>query len=105
MLYFYRVCAHTFCVILVVTICYFLMKGKDGSISLTALMIIILFAYCTVTYFIDAHADAAEGLQVAYLTDRKLAGGKPPMTGLVELKQEINTLEGVRELPTMEYPY
>lgn len=36
----------------------------------------ILFTYCLVTYFIDVHADAAEGIQVSYLLERYLDGGK-----------------------------
>ena len=51
-------------------ICYGIMKGKIDGISTWSLFLIIFLAYCVVTYFIDIHADAAEGLQIAYLLDQ-----------------------------------
>lgn len=41
------------------------------------MLIIIILAYCVITYFIDIHADAGEALQIAYLTELKLSGGNP----------------------------
>ena len=36
--------------------------------------LIILAAYCILTYFIDIHADAADGLMVSYLAERNCEG-------------------------------
>lgn len=71
-LFFYRLCAHTFCVGLTALICYGLMKGKIGGINTWTMVLILLLSYCIVTFFIDIHADAAEGLQISYLLDYDL---------------------------------
>lgn len=44
------------------------MQARIDGINLWSLVIIIILAYCVVTYFIDIHADAGEALQIAYLT-------------------------------------
>ena len=58
-LFFYRLCAHIFCVGLVTLISYGMMKGRIGGISVWTLVLILFLSYCIVTYFIDIHADAA----------------------------------------------
>lgn len=67
-MFFYRLCAHIFCVGLATLMCYFFMKAKIGGANLQSLLIIMVLTYCVVTYLIDIHADAAEALQIAYLT-------------------------------------
>lgn len=67
-MFFYRLCAHVFLVGISILICYFLMKGKMSGISVESLLFILVFSYCVVTFFVDIHADAAEALQIAYLT-------------------------------------
>lgn len=57
-MFFYRLCAHTFCVGLSTIICYWFMKAKINGINFQSLLIILILAYCIVTYFIDIHADA-----------------------------------------------
>ena len=54
----------------------FAMKGKIDGISTWSLVLIMLLSYCIVTFFIDIHADAAEGLQVSYLLHKDLGGTK-----------------------------
>ena len=56
---------------------YFLMKSKVGLLNISSLLLIVALSYMICTYFIDIHADAAEGLQVAYLTELELSGGNP----------------------------
>ena len=58
-MFFYRLCAHIFCVGITVFIAYFMMKARINGINITSLLIILILAYCIVTYFIDIHADAA----------------------------------------------
>ena len=53
------------------------MKSRINGINLQSMLIIIILAYCVITYFIDIHADAGEALQIAYLTELKLSGGNP----------------------------
>lgn len=67
-MFFYRLCAHIFCVGLTTLICYWMMKSKIDGINFKSLIIIMILSYCVATYFIDIHADAAEALQIAYLT-------------------------------------
>ena len=61
-----------YCVGLTALICYGLMKGKIGGINTWTMVLILLLSYCIVTFFIDIHADAAEGLQISYLLDYDL---------------------------------
>lgn len=68
-MFFYRLCAHIFCVGVTVLIAYFMMKARINGINILSLLIILILAYCIVTYFIDIHADAAESLQISYLTE------------------------------------
>lgn len=76
-MFFYRLCAHIFCVGVVTIICYWIMKSKINGINVQSLIIIMILAYCVVTYFIDIHADAGEALQIAYLAELQLGGGNP----------------------------
>ena len=58
-MFFYRLLAHVFCVGLTALLSYWIMKSKINAISVPSLIIILLLAYCVVTYFIDIHADSA----------------------------------------------
>lgn len=57
-MFFYRLCAHIFCVGATTLLCYGLMRIRIGGIHFLSLLIILVLAYCVVTYFIDIHADA-----------------------------------------------
>lgn len=67
-MFFYRLCAHTFCIGASALLAYWMMKSRIDGIHVGTLIVVLILAYCIVTYFIDIHADAAEGLQTAYLT-------------------------------------
>ena len=58
-MFFYRLLAHAFCVGLTALLGYWMMKAKIDGINVQSLIIILILAYCIVTYFIDIHADAA----------------------------------------------
>ena len=73
-IFFYRLCAHIFCVGLATLISYGMMKAQIGDVNIWTLLLIMFLSYCVVTYFIDIHADAAEGLQITYLLDNDLGG-------------------------------
>lgn len=66
-MFFYRLCAHIFCVGLTTLLCFWIQKSKINDINFQSLLIILVFGYCVSTYFIDIHSDAAEALQIAYL--------------------------------------
>ena len=75
--------------------CYFFMKAKIGGANLQSLLIIMVLTYCVVTYLIDIHADAAEALQIAYLTQLQLSGGNPDKLAMdfQGLKGQLRGLE------------
>lgn len=75
-MFLYRLCSHVFCIGTTIFFVSLLMLKETGSINLSIVALMILFTYCLVTYFIDVHADAAEGIQVSYLLERYLDGGK-----------------------------
>lgn len=66
--------AHVFLVALVTIICYAILSGRTDIISAWAIVYIVFFAYCSVTYFVDIHADSAEGLLICYLTEENCEG-------------------------------
>lgn len=76
-MFFYRLCAHVFCIGVASMMAFWLMKSKVGEIHIESLLFVILLSYMVGTYFIDIHADAAEALQVGYLLELELNGGNP----------------------------
>jgi hypothetical protein len=67
LLYFYRISAYTFTIGVTIIIAYFIQISTLGTISLVSLLIIALFTYCVLSFFVDLHADIAEGIQISYL--------------------------------------
>ena len=98
-MFFYRLLAHVFCVGLTALLGYWMMKAKIDGISVQSLVIILILAYCIVTYFIDIHADAAEAEQICYLTELQLAGGNPSALSndYTGLKGELRGLDSSYE--------
>jgi hypothetical protein len=68
----YRAAANWVNMAVVLLICYCLMKGRTGDISLISLLIIAVFSWCISMYFIGIHTDAAEGLQISFLMEHSL---------------------------------
>lgn len=58
---------HIFLVCLVVLIGYSILQARVNYANLTILILIIIVSYMALTYFIDIHPNAAEGLMVCYL--------------------------------------
>lgn len=73
LLYFYRISAYSFTIGVAVIATYFIEKAKLGSIDYLSLLISALFAYCVLNYFVDLHADLAEGIQIGYLIEDSLS--------------------------------
>lgn len=59
---------------LVAIICYSILAGRAEYTTGYVMALIVFGAYCMVTYFIDIHADAAEGVQVCYLAEENCEG-------------------------------
>lgn len=76
-MFFYRLCAHAFCVGTTTLLAYWMMKSRIEGIHVGSLIATLILVYCVVTYFIDIHADSAQALQIAYLTELELSGGNP----------------------------
>jgi hypothetical protein len=69
LLYFYRISAYSFTIGATLILTYFIEKQKLGSIDLVSLLIAALFSFCVLNYFVDLHADLAEGIQISYLIE------------------------------------
>lgn len=71
----YRNAAHIFLVAIVTFISYLILSGREASYTNWFIFALIIFsAYCISTYFIDIHANAADGLMVSYLTEHNCEG-------------------------------
>ncbi len=68
--FFYRGCSYISCVGICFLICYFIEKSKINAINVDSLIVIILLTYCVLAYFIDFHANAAEGIHVTSVLER-----------------------------------
>ncbi len=55
-------------------ISYFIEKVKIDAINTESLIVILLLTYCILAYFIDFHANAAEGIHVASVLERNFGG-------------------------------
>jgi hypothetical protein len=75
-LYFYRICCYIFTVGLTALFCFWIMKSKNNDLNLVSLIVIIILSYCILTYFVDVHADAAEGLELCYNIELKFNNKK-----------------------------
>ena len=66
-LYFYRICAYSFTVGTVFLATYFIQKSKIGYINLYSMCFLLVLSYCILNYFVDFHANKAEGIQICFL--------------------------------------
>lgn len=71
----YRIAAHIFLVAIVAIVCYLILQGRGANYTNWFIVALIIFgAYCILTYFVDIHADAADGLMVSYLAEHNCEG-------------------------------
>ncbi len=68
----YRFVSHVLLVALALISGWFILRTRLWVYSFWNIVLIIVVAYITVTWFIDLHADAAEGLQTSYLSELHL---------------------------------
>lgn len=72
--FFYRGCSYISCVGICFIICYFIEKNRIDAINFESLIVILLLTYCILAYFIDFHANAAEGIHVTSVLERHFGG-------------------------------
>lgn len=65
----YRLASHLTLITLGAIICFTILEGRSTYTNGYILALIVFGTYCIVTYFIDIHSDAAEGLEVCYLAE------------------------------------
>jgi hypothetical protein len=68
--------AHISLVCLVSMIAYFMLEVRVSYTNAYVIAIIVIATYCILTYFIDMHGHAAEGLMVCYLVEDNCEKGE-----------------------------
>ena len=63
----YRFAAHILCVAAVVLMTWFILRARVGHPNFWHWVLLVVVIYTIVTWFVDIHADAAEGIQTSYL--------------------------------------
>lgn len=71
----YRFAAHVLCVSAVFLMTWFILRRRVWFSNFWHYVILIVVIYMIVTWFIDIHASASEGIQTSYLVERELEGG------------------------------
>lgn len=71
----YRFAAHVFCVAAVFLMTWFILRARVITPGFWHYVILVVVLYMCVTWFVDIHAAAAEGLQTSYLAERELENG------------------------------
>lgn len=76
LLYFYRISAYCFLVGTTIIITTYIEESKlNGANDLVSLMFSCVLCYCLLNYFVDLHANIAEGIQISYLIEESLGQG------------------------------
>ena len=72
----YKFAAHIFCVAAVFLMTWFILRKRVWYSNFWHYAILIVVIYAILTWFINIQADAAEGLQTAYLAEREINNGE-----------------------------
>ncbi len=68
----YRLICHLFAVTSAFIAAWFVLRARLWVYGFWHLTLLVVVIYCVVTWFINIHADAAEGLQTSYLSEHIL---------------------------------
>ena len=68
----YRFAAHVLCVAAVFLMTWFILRARMINPGFWHYVLLIVVIYMIVTWFVDIHADAAEGIQTSYLSEFEL---------------------------------
>lgn len=71
----FRFAAHVFCVAAVFLMTWFILRKRVWYSNFWHYVILIVVIYAVLTWFVSIQADAAEGLQTAFLSERELENG------------------------------
>lgn len=66
----YKFVAHTFLISLLLLMTFFILRKRVMSPGFWHIVLLLTLLYMCVTWFIDIHAAAAEGIQTSYLAER-----------------------------------
>lgn len=66
----YKFVAHTFLISLLLLMTFFILRKRVMSPGFWNIVLLLTLLYMCVTWFIDIHAAAAEGIQTSYLAER-----------------------------------
>lgn len=75
----YRFAAHVFCVVAVLLMGYLILRFRVINVGFWHLVVLLVVIYAIVTWFVEIHADAAEGIQTSFLAEHYSSEGYPYM--------------------------
>jgi len=55
---------------------YYIQKTRVGSVNLYSMLFALILSYCILNYFVDFHANKAEGIQICFLIQKSLSGAR-----------------------------
>ena len=95
----YRFVAHVAVVTLALIASYFVLRWRVNDFSLWEFAFLVFFIYGTVTWFIDIHADAAEGLQTSFLAEHELEDNYNYMQRILpSFRKDLEFLDGRQKM-------
>ena len=95
----YRFAAHVACVALAFLASYFILRYRVWNFNAWQLGILVVVIYAIVTWFIDIHADAAEGLQTSFLAEHELENDYNFMNRVLpSYRKELGFLDGRQKM-------
>lgn len=71
----YRFAAHAFLIPATLLICWFILRARVWNPNVWHWIALAVVVYSILTWFINIHADASEGLQTSFLAERELENG------------------------------
>ena len=74
---------------------YFVLRAIHPHFSIWQLGILVVFLYAIITWFVDIHADAAEGLQTSFLAEHELENDYAYMQKVLpNYKKDLSFIDG-----------
>ena len=58
--------------VIIITVFYLMRVGSGGYFQMEPVLLVTFLSFCLLTYFIDMHADVAEGLEICYFVEYEL---------------------------------
>ena len=91
----YRFVAHVAVVTLALIASYFVLRWRVHDFTLWHFGFLVFYIYALVTWFIDIHADSAEGLQTSFLAEHELEDNYNYMQRILpSYRKDLEFLDG-----------